>query len=96
MRQQLAPGRKTFRIIATLLLVGCSLLFSSCEHCGDNPFAICTCCTLEGEGGSVEEEFVVQYLDCNGDIKSERLGFISSDTVEIPNCERIIKICRAQ
>jgi hypothetical protein len=95
MRQQLALGRKTFRIIATLLLVGCSLLFTSCEHCGDNPLAICTCCTVEVGSDSV---FVIQYLDCNGDIKSVRVANASIDagTDTIDECERIIKISPAQ
>ena len=68
MRQRLARGRKTFRIIATLLLVGCSLLFSSCEHCGDNPFAICTCCTLEGTADEVRHDQRVRdaYLGSSG------------------------------
>ena len=74
MIQRLTPGRKTLRIIATLFLAGFSLLFSSCAECRDNPFSICNCCTVEISG---MHTLVVQYLDCNGDIKSTRVG--SSD-----------------
>ncbi len=88
MKQQ--PTPKPFALIAIVFFFGSSLLFSGCARGG----GFCDECHFRPDKAG---PYVIQYLDCNGDIKSTRrdwTGVNQSDiqATDIEDCERLIKI----
>ena len=85
------PPKRTALIVA-LLFLGVSLLFYGCSRDVRRVF-FCDCYYKPDKPGA----YNIQYLDCNGDIKSTKrdwTGLDPSNVQETPidDCERLIKV----
>ena len=96
MKRSLTLRSKTMPVIMALLFLGTSLLFSSCSEHGE-PFTLCDKCKVAVEAPG---EYVFQYIDCNGNIQSTKLSFLTEvQTIlgtNVDNCERWIKLSKVQ
>ena len=91
MNQQHTSPLRPFALIAIVFFFGSSLLFSGCAPGGG---FVCDECHFRPDKAG---PYVIQYLSCNGDIKSTRrdwTGVNPSDiqATDIEDCERLIKV----
>src|SRR5690242_16247154 len=81
--------QKTIALIAALLFLALSLLFSGCDNIVDN--LLCDVCHETLSRG----QWSINYVDCNGDIKSTVVSIGSdltdSNTATVKDCWQIIR-----
>lgn len=84
---------KTIALLAALLFLALSSLFSGCDKAAE--VILCEDCPIELTNGT----WSINYVDCNGDIKSEQVG-VALDEEEgetsrrqiVDNCREIIRV----